>query len=88
MFSSILPTRETFDSEVGTSAQSQKATSFRLGMAGFLREQSLRQTRLAQSIGELIGVRGVFKRKSANMAHIRVSRIDLLKLAPNPPGLV
>ena len=57
------------------------------GVVGF-REQLLRQTGHAQAISELIGVRGVSKRQSTDMIHIRVSRIDLLKLAPNTAGLV
>jgi hypothetical protein len=39
-------------------------------------------------IGEFIGVSAVFKRQSAQMIHIRVSRIDLTELLPNRAGLL
>ena len=57
------------------------------GVGGF-GEQLLRQTGHAQAISELIGVRGVSKGQSTDMIHIRVSRIDLLELAPNLAGLL
>src|ERR1019366_8010567 len=51
-------------------------------------ERLLRQTRLAQAFGELIGVRGISKRQSTDVIQIRVSRIDLLELAPNLAGFL
>jgi hypothetical protein len=57
------------------------------GVVGF-GEQLLRQTGHAQAISELIGVRGVSKGQSTDMIHIRVSRIDLLELAPNLASLL
>lgn len=53
-----------------------------------VREWLLRQTRLAQTIGEFIGVYGVSERQSTDVIQVRVSRIDLLEFAPDLPGLV
>jgi len=54
----------------------------------FFSEQLLRQTHLSQALDQLVGVGRISKGQSAKMLGLRVSRIDLLELAPNLAGLV
>jgi hypothetical protein len=56
--------------------------------ASHIKDDLLRQTRLAEPFGELIGVGRISKRQPTEMIHVRVSWIDLNKLAPNLAGLV
>ena len=51
-------------------------------------ERLPRQARLAQAIGELLGVRGVPEWQSADVIHVGVSRIDFFKFVPDPAGLI
>jgi hypothetical protein len=93
-FSRVLrdPRKQTSKATCASSAEGQYRNPFKRipdWKSGYrIKDELLRQARLAETFGKLVGIGRISERQPTEMIDVRVTWIDLHKLAPNLSGLV